>query len=168
MQSEVIELQSRITRARWRTAKHGATLAEYCFSIPRSTDLSCSAASSNARFDRCLRRPFGQSKPMNFGEAGIHRMFRLNEHSPREDVGCASRLDFRGERSGLCSPAKETPARGENCGLSWCPPVPPAPSGAFIRKPAGFPSLSCEDTGVFTSYKHDIPSTPVPAGRGFR
>jgi hypothetical protein len=85
---------------------------------------------SNARFDRCLRRP-RQSKPMNFGEAGIHRMFQLNILSPREDSGTHNRFSMQGRAVRLCHMAKETPARGETFGLRWCPPVPPAPSGAF-------------------------------------
>ena len=46
-----------------------------------------SIASCDARFDRCLRRPIGQSKPMNFVPDGVHRMFQLHKHSPREDLG---------------------------------------------------------------------------------
>ena len=41
----------------------------------------------HARFDRCLRRPLGQSKPMNFVPDGVHRMFQLTHRGPREDLG---------------------------------------------------------------------------------
>ena len=67
---------------------------------------------------------------MNFVPDGVHRMFQLNEHSPRKDMGYPIKYGFRSKQPGLCSPAKETPARGETFGLRWCPPVPPALSRA--------------------------------------
>ena len=73
---------------------------------------------------------------MNYVPDGVHRMFQLTQRGPREEMGYP--IDFRCgcEQQGLCSPAKETPARGETFGLRWCPPVPPALSRAFPARPA--------------------------------
>ena len=60
-------------------------------------------------FRSLFASPSRQSKPMNFGADGIHRMFRLTQHSPREDVGCTIDFRFRCEQPGLCSPAKGDP-----------------------------------------------------------
>ena len=66
---------------------------------------------------------------MNFGEAGIHRMFQLTQHSPREawdvlsglvsDVSCKVMLSGQGNprtggklRPELVSPRASRPERG--------------------------------------------------------
>jgi len=54
-----------------------------------------------------------QSKPMNFGADGIHRMFQLHKHRPREDSGVRNQACLQARAVALCHMAKETPARGK-------------------------------------------------------
>ena len=70
----------------------------------------------------------------------------------------------------LCHRAKETPARGETCGLSWCPPVPPGSATASARRMAiksrnaqrFFPSPT---QSGFKIRKCEAFATPPPKGQ---
>ena len=68
-----------------------------CATSPKGRGKELNRDRAFSRFQCAFRSLFAarqQSKPMNFGEAGIHRMFRLTQHSPREDWNVQSSFRF--------------------------------------------------------------------------